>query len=197
MSKSLRKKAFILSVFTVGYNVVEGIISITAGLLSGSIALQGFGVDSFIESISGSIMIWRFKRYDSISKKEEEKVEKIAQRLVAVSFFILSVYIVYESVSKLILQEVTRPSILGLAIVVTSTIVMPILYFLKYRTGKRLGSKSLVADSKETLACLFLSISVLIGILLNLLFGFWQADPIIGILIAIYLVVEGIRVLKE
>lgn len=177
--------------------MIEGVVSLLAGILSNSIALQGFGIDSFVESISGSVMIWRFKKYGIIAKEEEERVEKIAQRMVAVSFFVLSVYIVYESITKLILREKTQHSVLGLAIIIMSIIIMPILYYQKYKTGKRLNSKSLVADSKETLACLFLSVAVLIGILLNLLFGFWQADPIIGILIALYLVIEGIRLLKE
>ena len=197
MAWNLRKKAFILSVFTVCYNIVEGIVSVLAGVLSNSIALTGFGIDSFIESISGAVMIWRFKKLDKINEEEEERIEKIAQRLVAVSFFILSAYILYESITKLYLKEVTEPSIPGLIIIIMSIIIMPVLFYLKYRTGILLGSKSLVADSKETLACLFLSVAVFLGIMLNFFYGFWQADPIIAIIIAIYLVVEGIRTLKE
>ncbi|MBE3088913.1 MAG: cation transporter [Actinobacteria bacterium] len=196
MIQNLRKKAYILSVFTVCYNIIEGIVSIVAGVLSNSIALKGFGIDSFIESISGAVMIWRFKKLDRITE-EEEKVEKIAQRFVAISFSILSVYILYESISKLYFKEITEPSIPGLIIIIMSIIIMPILFYLKYRTGRLLDSKSLVADSKETLACLFLSVAVLLGILLNFFYGFWQADLIAGIVIAIYLVIEGIRILRE
>ena len=98
MAQDLRKKAFVLSIFTVTYNIIEGIVSIIAGVLSNSISLKGFGIDSFIETISGAVMIWRFKKIDKITKKEEEKVEKIAQRLVAISFFLLSGYIFYESI---------------------------------------------------------------------------------------------------
>lgn len=165
--------------------------------LSNSIALKGFGIDSFIESISGAVMIWRFKKYDKITEEEEEKIERIAQRLVAIFFFILSAYIIYESISKLYFKEITHPSILGLAIIIMSIIVMPVLFYFKYKIGRSLGSKSLVADSKETLACLFLSVAVLFGIILNFLFGFWQADPIVGIVIAVYLIIEGIYTLKE
>jgi len=197
MTHDLRKKAFILSIITVSYNIIEGIVSIIAGVLSNSIALKGFGIDSFIESISGAVMIWRFKKYDKITEEEEEKIERISQRLVAISFFILSAYIIYESISKLYFKEITQPSILGLAIIIMSIIVMPVLFYFKYKIGRSLGSKSLVADSKETLACLFLSIAVLFGIILNFLFGFWQADPIAGIVIAIYLIIEGIYTLKE
>ena len=197
MAQNLRKKAFILSVFTVCYNIFEGIISIIAGVLSNSIALKGFGIDSFIESISGAVMIWRFKSRDKISEEEEERVERIAQKLVAISFFILSAYILYESISKLYFKEITKPSILGLIIILMSIIVMPVLFYLKHKTGKSLGSRSLIADSKETLACLFLSVAVLLGILLNFFLGFWQADPIAAIIIVIYLVFEGIRILRE
>jgi cation diffusion facilitator family transporter len=197
MIQNLRKKAFILSIFTVSYNIIEGIVSIVAGVLSNSIALKGFGIDSFIESISGAVMIWRFKKLDRITKEEEEKVEKIAQRFIAISFFILSAYILYESISKLYIKEITEPSIPGLIIILMSIIVMPILFYFKYKTGRSLGSKSLIADSKETLACLFLSAAVLSGILFNFFYGFWQADPIAAIIIAIYLVVEGFRTLRE
>ena len=197
MKQNLRKKAFILSVFTVSYNIVEGIVSIVAGILSNSISLTGFGIDSFVESISGSVMVWRFKKQEKISEAEEERIEKIAQRLVAISFFILSAYIFYESITKLYFKDITEPSILGLIIIIMSIIVMPVLFYLKYRTGKLLNSKSLIADSKETLACLFLSVAVLTGILLNFFYGFWQADPIAAILIAVYLIVEGVRTLRE
>jgi len=197
MTHDLRKKAFILSIITVSYNIIEGIVSIIAGVLSNSIALKGFGIDSFIESISGAVMIWRFKKYDKITEEEEEKIERISQRLVAISFFILSAYIIYESISKLYFKEITQPSILGLAIIIMSIIVMPVLFYFKYKIGRSLGSKSLVADSKETLACLFLSIAVLLGITLNFFFGFWQADSIVGIVIAVYLIIEGIYTLKE
>ena len=130
MTENLRKKAFILSIVTVGYNIFEGIVSITAGILSNSIALKGFGIDSFIESISGAVMIWRFRKYKKITRDEEEKVEKIAQRLVAISFFILSAYILYESISKLYFKEKVEPSILGFVIIVMSIIFMPILYLI-------------------------------------------------------------------
>ena len=197
MDQNLRKKALILSVFTVCYNIIEGIVSTVAGVLSNSISLTGFGIDSFIESISGIVMIWRFKKLDKINKEEEERIERIAQRLVAVSFFILSAYILYESITKLYFGQKTEPSIPGLIIIIMSIIIMPILFYLKYRTGRLLGSKSLVADSKETLACIFLSVAVLLGILFNFFYGFWQADPIAAIIISIYLIVEGIRTLKE
>jgi len=194
---NLKKKAFMLAVFTVAYNILEGAASIIAGVLSNSIALEGFGMDSIVETISGAVMVWRFRKGGRITKEEEERIEKIAQRLVAISFFILSAYILYESVSKLYFKEITEPSIPGLIIIILSIIIMPVLYYYKNKIGRLIGSRSLIADAKETLACLFLSVAVLLGISMNYFFGFWQADPVAAIVIALYLIIEGIRTLRE
>jgi len=191
------KKALYLSYFTVGYNIVEGIVSILFGLMAGSIALVGFGSDSFVESLSGSVMIWRFRKHGKISKEEEERIEKKATKFVAVTFFILGAYVFYESIKKLIIQEKPEPSIIGILIAIASLIVMPVLFYMKYRTGKAINSKSLVADSKQTLACLFMSVSLLVGLSLNYLFGIWQADPLVGLLIVIFLIKEGYTTYKE
>ncbi|MEK6691780.1 MAG: cation transporter [Nitrospirota bacterium] len=197
MDLRLHKKALSLSYFTVGYNVLEGIVSIFAGLLAGSIALIGFGLDSFVESSSGSIMIWRFRKHGKISEEEEEKVEKKAIRFVAYSFFILGAYVLYESVKKLYFHEIPDPSLLGIIIAIVSIIVMPVLFYMKYQTGKSINSRSLVADSKQTLTCVFLSVALLIGLGLNYLYGLWQADPIVGLVIVIFLIKEGYSTLKE
>ena len=194
----LNKRALLLSYFTVGYNILEGILSILAGLLAGgSIALIGFGMDSFVESLSGSVMIWRFRKHGKISEEEEERVERKAMKLIAYTFFILGAYVLYESVKKLYFREPAEPSFPGIIIAIVSLIVMPVLFYAKYRTGKSIGSKSLVADSKETLACVFLSAALLIGLGLNYLFGFWQADPIVGLIIVVFLVKEGYSTLTE
>ena len=197
MHSRLRKRALSLSYFTVGYNILEGMISIFAGVLAGSIALVGFGLDSFIESLSGGVMIWRFGKQDIVSKDEEERIEKKATTFVAYSFFILGIYVLYESVKKLYFEEIPSPSLIGIIIAVVSSIVMPILYMIKYQTGKSLKSKSLIADSKETLTCAFLSVALLLGLGLNYLYGFWQADPIVGLIIVIFLIREGYETLKE
>ena len=197
MDSRLHKKALSLSYFTVGYNISEGIVSILAGLLAGSIALIGFGLDSFVESLSGSVMIWRLRKYGKISAEQEERVEKKAVRFVAYTFFILGAYVLYESIKKLYIHEIPDPSLLGIVIAVISIIVMPILFYLKYQTGQSIGIRSLVADSKETLACVFLSGALLIGLGLNYLYGLWQGDPIIGLVIVIYLAKEGHTTLKE
>ena len=196
MDSRLHEKALALSYFTVGYNVLEGLVSIFAGILAGSIALVGFGLDSFVESLSGSVMIWRLRKYGKISEEEEE-VERKAIRFVAYTFFILGAYVLYESIRKLYFREIPDPSLLGIIIAIISTIVMPILFYMKYQIGKSIHSKSLVADSKETLACVFLSVALLIGLGLNYAYGFWQADPLVGLVIVVYLVKEGYNTFKE
>lgn len=197
MDSKLHRKALFLSYFTVGYNILEGVVSILAGVIAGSIALVGFGLDSFVESLSGGVMIWRFRQHGKMSEEEEEKIEKKAVKLVGYTFFILGLYVLYESVKKLYFREIPDPSLLGIIIAIISMIVMPVLFFMKYRTGKAIGSRSLVADSKETLACLFLSVALLIGLGLNYLYGLWQADPIVGLVIVVFLFKEGYETLKE
>ena len=162
MSSPLHSKALSLSYFTVGYNILEGIVSILAGLLANSIALVGFGLDSFVESLSGSVMIWRFSKHEQMSEEEEERIEAKAVRLIAYTFFILGAYVLYESVKKLYLQEMPDPSFLGIIIAIVSIIVMPVLFYIKYQTGKTINSRSLVADSKQTLVCCILSVALLI-----------------------------------
>lgn len=196
-SDALHKKALSLSYFTVGYNLIEGIASLVFGGFAASIALVGFGLDSFVESLSGFVMIWRFRKHGSITEEEEERVERRATRLVGYTFFALSSYIIYEAVTKLYLREIPNPSLPGIIIAIVSIIAMPILFYKKYKLGKRIGSRSLVADSKETLACMVLSVALLIGLSMNYFYGLWQADPIVGLVVASYLIREGIEILRE
>jgi divalent metal cation (Fe/Co/Zn/Cd) transporter len=193
----LHKRALALSYFTVGYNILEGVVSILAGLWAGSVALVGFGLDSFVESLSGGVMIWRFSQHESLSKEEEERIETKAVRFVACTFFVFAAYVLYESIKKLYLKEAPDPTLLGILIAVVSIIVMPVLFYMKYKTAKSIGSRSFVADSKQTLACVFLSISLLLGLGLNYLFGLWQADPAVGLVIVVFLVKEGYTALTE
>lgn len=186
-----------LSIFTVGYNILEGIISIVAGFFAGSIALTGFGLDSFVESLSGGVMIWRFSRHGKISEEEEERIEAIAAKLVAYTFFILGAYVLFESLKKLIYREAPESSLIGIIIAIASLIVMPVLFHLKYRIGISIGSTGLVADSKQTLACVFMSAALLVGLGLNYLYGLWWADPLTGLVIVAFLIKEGVETLKE
>ena len=191
------KKALFLSYFTVGYNFLEGLVSVIAGLFAGSVALVGFGLDSFMESLSGGVMVWRFRKHGHISEDEEERIEKKAIGLVGYTFFILGAYVLYESVKKLYFHEIPDSSLLGIIIAIVSIIVMPVLFYLKYETGKSIGSRSLVVDSKQTLACVFLSFALLVGLGLNYFYGIWWADPVVGLVIVAYLAREGYEALKE
>jgi divalent metal cation (Fe/Co/Zn/Cd) transporter len=196
-NSTIYKRALFLSYFTVGYNFLEGLVSVIAGILAGSVALVGFGLDSFIESLSGGVMIWRFGKHGKISEKEEERIERKAIGLVGYSFFIFAAYVLYQSVKKLYLREIPDPSLFGIIIAIVSILVMPVLFYLKYRTGRIIGSRSLVVDSKQTLACVFLSFTLLVGLGLNYLYGLWWADPVVGLVIVAYLVKEGFQALKE
>jgi cation diffusion facilitator family transporter len=193
----LHSEALILSYFTVGYNIVECIISIIAGIIAGSTALLGFGSDSLIESLSGTIMIWRFRKHGIVSKDEEDEIEKKAAFLVGITFFIFGIYILYESIRKLLVVDKPEPSTIGIIIAIASIIVMPILFYFKYKTGKSIGSKSLIVDSKQTLVCSFMSVALLVGLGLNYLWGFWQADPIVGLIIVTFLFKEGYETIFE
>jgi cation diffusion facilitator family transporter len=192
----LRRLARGLSYFTVAYNLAEGVVSLIAGALAGSIALIGFGLDSAVESLSGAVMIWRFRRHD-LSAEEEQRVETRAARLVGYTFFLLAAYVLYESLSKLIGREPPQPTLIGIVIAAVSLVVMPALAYVKRRTGQALGSRALVADSKETVACAYLSAALLVGLGLNYWAGLWWADPAAGLIVVGFLCKEGYTTLKE
>jgi divalent metal cation (Fe/Co/Zn/Cd) transporter len=189
--KKRYRQALGLEYFTVGYNAVEAIVSIIAGRLAGSIALVGFGMDSIVESLSGLVLIWRLRKHEKLSKEEEEKVEQRAERFVGITFFLLAAYILFESVRKIVLKDIPDPSLFGIIIAVVSLIVMPFLGAAKHKLGEKLSLRSLIADAKETFVCSVLSLALLLGLLGNYLFGFWLADPLVGIITVLYLVKEG------
>ena len=193
----LYRKGLYLEYLTIGYNFAEALVSIIFGALAGSIALIGFGLDSVIESLSGMVLVWRLRQRGKVSEEDEKKIEKKAMKFVAVSFFVLGIYILEESVRKLAIAEIPDTSLPGIIIALVSLVVMPVLMWQKYITGKSIGSRALVADSKETLACAFLSLALLLGLGGYYLFGFWQADPIAGLVITAFLFREGWEVWKE
>ena len=195
--EKLYKKGLRLEYFTVGYNIAEAAVSIVFGTLAKSIALVGFGLDSIVESLSGCVLIWRLKQHGKISEAEEKRVEQKAMRFVALTFFILGAYVLFQSLKKLIQSEAPDPSLPGIIIAIASLIIMPLLTWQKYITGKQIKSPALIADSKETLACAFLSVALLFGLGSNYLFGFWQADPIVGLIIVLFLFREGLEGWKE
>ncbi len=191
--EKLYRKGLFLEYFTVGYNIIEAFASIVFGSIANSIALIGFGLDSVVESLSGFVLIWRLRQHGKIPEAEEERIEKKAARFVALTFFVLGFYVLFQSLKKLIGKEISDPSLPGIIIAIVSMLIMPVLTWQKYRTGKQIQSRALIADSKETLACAFLSVALLLGLGSNYLFGFWQADPIAGLIIVIFLFREGLE----
>ncbi len=189
------QRAIRLEYFTISYNIVEGLVSMILGGVANSIALIGFGLDSFVESFSGLVVLWRF-RCEARGQGVQSTLESRALRYVGWSFLLLSTYIFVESVRKLWLQEPPEPSPLGILLAVLSLIVMPVLARKKYRTGKALDSAAMVGDSKQTLACSLLSVALLLGLSLNAAFDWWWADPIAGLAMVPWLLKEGQEALR-
>ncbi|MBU4329810.1 MAG: cation transporter [Acidobacteria bacterium] len=189
----LRKRALRLEYFTVVYNVIEAAASLFFGRKAGSVALIGFGLDSLIESLSGGILIWRLRRSTDGDTLKEERLENRATKMVAVTFFILAAYVVFESVRKLITAEIPERTLPGIIIALLSLLIMPFLALKKKEIGIRLESPALQADAKETLACAFLSAALLLGLGLHYAVGIWFADSIAALIIAIYLIKEGLE----
>lgn len=195
---SPRGQALALAFFTVGYNVAEGAVAIVGSWLSGSTALWGFGLDSVVESLSGLVMVWRFWNFGLDADEEQfEKVEEKASRLVGWSFFILGGYVILDAGYALYQRHVPEASVLGIAIAVASLVFMPLLFVLKYRLGKALGSRSLVADSKETLACVLLSAALLAGLGAYAIWRWWWIDSAAAVVIALLVLREGYETLHE
>lgn len=197
MDLVLYKRGLKLEYYTVGYNILEAVAAIVFGGIASSIALIGFGLDSVIESMSGMVLIWRLSRGISSNDENDERIERRARRFVAMTFFVLAIYILYGAVTSLTKHEAPDKSLAGIIIAVLSLIFMPFLANAKIKVGKQINSKALLADTKETLACMYLSAALLLGLGSNYLFGFWQADPIASIIIALYLFKEGYENWKE
>jgi divalent metal cation (Fe/Co/Zn/Cd) transporter len=195
---ALLTRALRLEYFTVGWNVIEGVIAVTAGVVAGSPALIGFGVDSAVESVSGGVLIWRLRVEESGTRDEEEieAVERRAERLVGVAFLLLAAYVAFESVRALIGQEAPDASPVGIVLTALSIGVMLFLARAKARTAVDLGSRALAADARQTYACWYLSAVTLSGLALNALLGWWWADPVAGLGIVVILVREGVEALR-
>ena len=177
--QTLHRRALWLEYFTVGWNMVEGVVAIVAGVIAGSVALIGFGADSAIEVASAVGLLWRLRKAGpDASVSEEGAAEKRALYVVAATFFLLAVYISYESVTALIRHEEPLTSPVGVVLAALSLAVMPALAFAKQHVGKQMASSALVADAKETWVCSYLSLSLLIGVGAYALLGWWWADPI-------------------
>jgi divalent metal cation (Fe/Co/Zn/Cd) transporter len=172
------------------YNVLEAVVGIAAGVAAHSVALIAFGLDSVIESASSTVLVWRLHS-ETRGTRTAEDAERLAVRLVAGAFFALAAYVGIRAALDLI--NATRPdeSVVGMVLAVVSVIVMPILASKKRAAARALDSRALQADSRQTTLCTYLSAFLLVGLAANALFGWWWADPVAGLAIALVAVKEG------
>lgn len=188
--EALRKRGLRLAWLIVVWDVLEGAIAVTAGVIANSIALIGFGIDSGIEVFAASVVIWQLRRAGNTRYTR-------ALKLIAVTFFALAAYVSFESVSDLITQAKPDPSLIGIVLSAVATAVMVPVAVMQKQTGKALDNEVLVAQSQETWLSNYLSMSLLVGLSLNAVFGIWWADPLIALLIAVVAAWEGWTTWKE
>lgn len=186
----LRRRVRLIVAFTITYNVAEAVIAILAGVAASSTALIGFGLDSTVEVLSAAAIAWQFGIRDHAER------EQAAMRLIAVSFFALAAYVGFEAVRALLGGVEPAPSTVGIALAAASVLIMPTVSWLERRAGRELGSSSVVADSKQTLLCAWLSGILLAGLLLNATLGWTWADPVAALMIVAVAVREGREALR-
>ncbi len=190
----LLKRGLRLEIFTLAWNVIEGLVAIGAGLASGSVALIGFGIDSWIEIVSGAALYWRLRKETNGDKSD--LAEEKARRVVGVTFFLLTAYVAYEAATTLLEGKQPRESLVGIILAILSLAIMPFLGLAKYRLGVKLGSRALVADSKETLACSYLSATLLVGLGLHSWLGWWWGDSVAALMMVPWLWKEGMEAVR-
>lgn len=183
----LHRRVRIIVGFTITYNVIEAIVAIWAGAAASSAALIGFGLDSVVEVASAAAVAWQFTR------KDPERWETTTVRLIGIAFFALAAYVIIDATLTLTGAENVDHSRLGIGIATLSLIVMPLLAWVEFRTGRELGSRSVQADAKQLLLCIYLSGTVLIGLLLNTLFAWMWADSVAALIVALLAIREGIE----
>lgn len=189
-TRTLRRRIRWIVAITITYNACEAILAITAGSIASSAALIGFGLDSIVEVLSAAAIAWQF------SAPDPEEREKTALRLIAVSFFALALYVTFDAGTSLLGIQTAEHSTLGIILTTLSLLIMPLLSLIERRTGTELGSASAIADSKQTLICAYLSAAVLVGLLLNSLFGWTWADAVAALVVVYFAIREGIEAWK-
>ncbi len=183
-----------LEYFTIAWNALEGLVAVVAGAIAGSISLVGFGIDSFIEVTSGSVLLWRMSVDADVERRERN--ERRALQVVGICFLFLATYIAYESAMVLWSRRAPEHSIPGIVLACVSLVVMPLLSRAKRKVGRALGSAAMHADAKQTEFCTYLSAILLAGLLLNALFGLWWADPAAALIMVPIIAKEGIEGLQ-
>ena len=189
-SEGLRRRGLRLAWFIVVWDVIEGLVAVAAGLAAGSIALVGFGIDSGIEVFAASVVIWQLRGGAHARMRT-------ALRLIAISFFVLGAYVGFESVRDLVTADKAGESIVGIVLNAVALVVMVPVAVAQRRTGRALHNEVLVAQSSETWLSNYLSVSLLLGLGLNALFGLWWADPVVALLVAGIAVHEGRETWRE
>lgn len=183
----LARRARGLAWLSLGWMTVEGGVGVVAGVVASSPALIGFGLDSAIEGLASVIIIWRFAEHRVLSDEAEER----AQKLVAVSFFLLGPYVAFEGIRSLALAEHPELSVVGIALTATSLALMPILGVAKRRLGAQLGSSATAGEGNQNILCAYLAAGVLVGLVANAVFGLWWLDPVVALGIAALALREG------
>ena len=183
-----------LEYFTIAWNSLEGLVALVAGAIAGSIALVGFGIDSVIEVTAGATLLWRMSVDADV--KQRERNERLSIRIVGACFIALAIYVVYEALTDLINRKAPEHSIPGIILPCVSLVVMPILSRAKKQVGRKLRSAAMNADAKQTEFCVYLSVILLAGLLLNAVLGWWWADPVAGLVMTPVIAKEGIAGLK-
>jgi divalent metal cation (Fe/Co/Zn/Cd) transporter len=183
-----------LEYFTIAWNAMEGLVAVAAGVIARSISLVGFGIDSFIEVTSGSVLLWRMSVDADVHGRERN--ERRSLRVVGICFVMLAAYILYESVMDLLSKRAPEHSVPGIILACVSLIAMPLLSRAKRRVARALGSAAMHADAKQTEFCTYLSAILLAGLLLNAFFGLWWADPAAALIMVPIIAKEGIEGLQ-
>ncbi len=188
---ALVRRGLLLNYLTIGYNLVEAIVSVAAGLVSGSVALVSFGVDSGIEVTSSVAAHWRLRA--DTTPERRERVERTTHRIIGLSFLALAAYVVAESVTTLWQGEAPEASPVGLAVLVLSVLIMPAIARASRRIARALGSRALEADAAQTSLCAYLSIIALAGVGLSAALGWWWADPVAALAMVPIISREGLE----
>jgi divalent metal cation (Fe/Co/Zn/Cd) transporter len=197
-ARVLHRRALRLEWFTVSWNIVEAVVAIGAGAAAGSIALIGFGADSLIEVTSGGMLVWRLRKAGPEASAEEQgDPERKALFVVGATFFLLAVYVAYESLSELLGAKEAKPSTVGLVLSVASLIVMPVLATAKLRVARAMRSRALHADAMETWVCAYLSAALLVGLALNAALGWWWADAVASLAMLPVMLWQGWETLED
>lgn len=183
-----------LAWFTIGWNSLEAIVAVGAGLVAGSIALVGFGADSLIEVTSGAAILWRMTADRDEARRE--RIEAITLRIVGGCFIALALYVSYEAVESLWRRQAAERSPVGIGLAVVSLIVMPLLARAKRRVGAAIGSAAMAADATQTQFCTYLSAILLGGLAMNALFGWWWADPVAALVMVPIIANEGVEAVR-